>query len=193
MVRELSPEKRERFLNAALQLFAAQGVQNTSTAEIAKLAGTAAGTLFIYFPTKQQLINELAIKLAKEQSRYIHSLLDPSMNARDTFYKVWNGSIHWLLEHMEAFGYIQQVRDASMIPPEIIAETGKSFDYYYLAIQKGLQENAIKPYRIDLIGGFLYQDIIAVMNILKLEVDPSRQQEAIDNGFEIFWNGIKES
>ena len=65
--------------------------------------------------------------------------------------------------------------------------------YGTMTIQKGLQENAIKPYRIDLIGGFLYQDIIAVMNILKLEVDPARQQEAIDIGFEIFWNGIKES
>ena len=55
MVRELSSEKRNNFMSSALKLFVANGVQHTSTAEIAKEAGTAAGTLFLYFPTKQDL------------------------------------------------------------------------------------------------------------------------------------------
>ncbi len=61
MVRELSKEKKESFFRAALKLFAVNGIRNTSTAKISKEAGTAAGTLFLYFPTKQDLINELAV------------------------------------------------------------------------------------------------------------------------------------
>ena len=59
MIRKLALDKRENFLNAALKLFVANGVQNTSTAAIAKEAGTASGTLFLYFPTKQDLLDEL--------------------------------------------------------------------------------------------------------------------------------------
>ena len=75
MVRKLDPDKRKKFMDAALKLFVANGVQNTSTAEIAKAAGTAAGTLFLYFPTKQDLIHALVLKIGREQSETIHALL----------------------------------------------------------------------------------------------------------------------
>jgi AcrR family transcriptional regulator len=191
MVRELSQEKREKFLQAALKLFVANGVAHTTTAEIARLAGTAAGTLFLYFPTKQHLIHELVLTIGRQQSEYIHTLLDPSLGARDTLFTIWSGSLRWMLENQEAFSFIQQVRDSGILAAEVVQESGKYFDYYYHAIQKGLSEGSIKPYSVELIGGFLYQDLVAVMNILKMEHDPARQQELIQTGFDIFWNGIK--
>ncbi|MBW2185312.1 MAG: helix-turn-helix transcriptional regulator, partial [Deltaproteobacteria bacterium] len=39
-------EKRKQILGSALELFAEQGFRGTSTAEIAKHAGVATGTLF---------------------------------------------------------------------------------------------------------------------------------------------------
>ncbi len=190
MVRELSTEKREKYLNAALKLFAARGVQSTSTADIAREAGTAAGTLFIYFPTKQALINELTLQISKQEADHINSLLEPSMPARKMFFTIWDGSIRWLLDHMEAFQYSQQVRDSNLVPAEIVLETGLNFRFYYDAIQKGLDEGSLKPFPVDLIGGFLYQDITAVMNFIRMQADPEIINQAIQQGFELFWDGI---
>ena len=190
MVRKPSTEKRKRFLSAALKLIVARGVQNTTTAEIAKAAGTASGTLFLYFTTKQDLINELDLLISKEESDYINSLLDPSLSARDTFFKIWDGSVHWLLKNMDAYQYSQQIRDSGLISDAVTLETGKFFSFYYETIQKGLEEGCIKPYPVDLIGGFLYQDIVAVMNHLRMQSDPGRQEESIQQGFELFWDGI---
>ena len=191
MVRTLSPEKRENLLRSALTLFVANGVQNTSTAEIAKEAGIAAGTLFIYFPTKQDLIHELVLSIGKGQSDNINSLLNPSLSVRETFFTIWNGSISWFMENMEAFKFFQQVRDSGMIDQAVVQESSKFFIFYYEAIQKGLQESQIKSYPIDLIGGFLYQDIVALMNYIIGMQDTARQEELIKLGFEIFWDGIK--
>jgi AcrR family transcriptional regulator len=190
MVRELSPEKREKFLNAALKLFVASGVQNTSTAEIARAAGTASGTLFLYFPTKQDLINALVLMISKQEADYINGLLDPTLPARDTFFTIWDGSIRWLLTHPEAYQYSQQIRDSGLIPDTVVQETGKHFLFYYSAIQKGYNEGCIKPYPIDLIGSYLFQDIVAMMNYLRMQPDPIKQEEAIRQGFELFWDGI---
>ena len=191
MIRKLAPDKREKFLNAALKLFVASGVQNTSTAAIAKEAGTAAGTLFLYFPTKQDLINELVLKIAREQSEHMQTLLEPSLSVRDTFFAIWSGSIRWFLENIDLYEYNQQIRDSGLVEKAIIEETGKSFSYYYEAIQRGLEEGAIKPYPFDLIGGFLYQDIVAVMNLLRTESNPRKQEEIIQLGFDLFWDGIR--
>ena len=191
MARKLSPEKREQFLKSALKLFVANGIKNTSTNAIAKDAGTAAGTLFLYFPTKGDLIHELVLQISKEQSESIKSLLNPAMSVRETFYTIWDGSIRWFLEHMEAYQYIRQIRDSGLIAEEIVRQTEKDLDYYFFAIQRGLEEGAIKDYPLELVGTVLYQNIVAVMNLTLTEPDPEKQEAFRQIGFQIFWDGIK--
>ncbi|MEX2162006.1 MAG: TetR/AcrR family transcriptional regulator [Anaerolineales bacterium] len=191
MVRKPDPQKRELFLSAALRLFVANGVQKTSTAEIAKAAGTAAGTLFLYFPTKQDLLDALALKIGKQQSERINSLLQPSLSAHETFLAIWDGSVGWFMDNMEAFLYVQQVRDTGLISAAAVQESNEFFAYYYEAIRKGLAEGSIKPYAPELIGGILYQQIVAAMNLIRMQPNPAKQKEIIRQGFEIFWDGIK--
>lgn len=191
MARKLSPEKREAFLNTALDLFVTHGVQNTSTAKIAQEAGTAAGTLFIYFPTKQSLIDELILNISQAQSDNTKALLHAELSARDSFLTIWNSTIHWFLENPESYHYVQQIRDAGVISAEVTQETELLFDYYYIAIQKGLEEGIIKAYALELIGTYLYYDIVAVTNLLIAQSDPNKQEETIQIGFDLFWDGIK--
>ena len=191
MARKLSPEKREQFLKSALKLFVANGIKNTSTNAIAKDAGTAAGTLFLYFPTKDDLIHELVLQISKEQSETIKSQLNPAMSVREMFFTIWNGSIGWFLEHMEAYQYIRQIRDSGLIAEEVVGQTEKDLDYYFIAIQRGSEEGAIKDYPLELIGTVLYQHIVAVMNLTLAEPDLEKQEAYRQSGFQIFWDGIK--
>jgi len=64
---------RQRLIRTALELFAARGYHDTTTAQIAKKAGIAEGTIYRHFASKQQLVNELyraaqrwAAKVAQE-------------------------------------------------------------------------------------------------------------------------------
>ncbi|MEN4099778.1 MAG: helix-turn-helix domain-containing protein [Anaerolineaceae bacterium] len=110
MARTLSPQKRATLFSAALKLFVKKGVMNTSTAEIAKEAGVAAGTLFLYFPTKQDLLDQLVLKIGKDQSHYINQLLDPSLAARQTFSIIWHGTVSWFLENIPGLYRLRQSR-----------------------------------------------------------------------------------
>ncbi|HEV8263699.1 MAG TPA: helix-turn-helix domain-containing protein [Gemmatimonadales bacterium] len=50
---------RQRLIRAALELFTSRGYHDTTTAEIARKAGVAEGTIYRHFRSKQQLWNEL--------------------------------------------------------------------------------------------------------------------------------------
>ena len=56
MARKRVGNKRERITAAAGRLFGERGYHNTTTAEIAEAAGVAAGTIYIYFESKEELL-----------------------------------------------------------------------------------------------------------------------------------------
>jgi TetR/AcrR family fatty acid metabolism transcriptional regulator len=56
MARKRVGNKRERIIAAAATLFGEKGYHNTTTAEIAESAGVAAGTIYIYFSSKEELL-----------------------------------------------------------------------------------------------------------------------------------------
>jgi len=64
---------RQRLVRAALELFTTQGYGDTTTAQIARKAGVAEGTIYRHFQSKQHLLNELyrgaarwAVKFVRE-------------------------------------------------------------------------------------------------------------------------------
>jgi len=52
--------KRERILRAAIDVFAQSGYFNARVSEIAKAAGVADGTIYLYFDSKEDLLNAIA-------------------------------------------------------------------------------------------------------------------------------------
>ena len=63
--------KRERILRAAIDVFAQNGYFNAKVAEIAKAAGVADGTIYLYFDGKEDLL----ITIFREHTRnYLQSL-----------------------------------------------------------------------------------------------------------------------
>src|SRR5579859_1520846 len=52
-------DKRERILDAAVRVFAKKGFHATRVSEVAKAAGVADGTIYLYFKSKDELLVSL--------------------------------------------------------------------------------------------------------------------------------------
>jgi len=71
--------KRERILRAAVDVFARNGYFNAKVSEIAKAAGVADGTIYLYFDGKEDLL----ITIFREHTRsYLQSLEREMVNIR---------------------------------------------------------------------------------------------------------------
>src|SRR3712207_5440460 len=73
-------DKRAALLDAALRLIARSGLHAVPTSAVAREAGVAHGTLFLYFPTKEALLNALYLELLAEQHRVSKEAVERQMD-----------------------------------------------------------------------------------------------------------------
>src|SRR5580692_6817678 len=66
MARPKSEGKRKAIMEAAIRVFAERGITDAPTSAISKAAGVSEGSLFTYFKTKEELMNELYLEFRKE-------------------------------------------------------------------------------------------------------------------------------
>lgn len=178
-------------MRVALGLFVKQGIQTTSTASISQAAGMATGTLFLYFPTKQDLIHALIMDIGKRQSEAVQGLLHPEYSARETFLAIWEGSIGWFLEHPEAYRYFRQVRESALVAETVVRESDEKYlSYFHEGLRKARAEGLFDAIPLEMVGAFLYQDMAAVLELVAAVPGPAVRTEYLKLGFEIFWRGV---
>jgi AcrR family transcriptional regulator len=71
-------DKREAIIEAARTLFAKQGYEETTIAEIARAAGVGVGTVYLYFQHKRQILVEVSMSISTSLATVMQSphLLD---------------------------------------------------------------------------------------------------------------------
>ena len=78
-------ETRRRLVDSGTDLFASQGLHPTTTTQIARAAGVAAGTFYLHFPDKHALFHEIAFGALADLRRRMdaaHRSLAPDRDAQ---------------------------------------------------------------------------------------------------------------
>src|SRR5258708_8721956 len=60
-IREDTRSKRQAIIEAAREIFAKQGYEDTTIAQIAAAAGVAVGTVYLYFHNKREIYTQVSI------------------------------------------------------------------------------------------------------------------------------------
>lgn len=114
MARPRSEQKRKAILDAAMEVFAERGIANAPTAAISKVAGVAEGTLFTYFATKDELLNQLSQDLREEFDRTLADFpheADPQTRMRF----VWDRFIELAKAKPMRLRVVKQLRSSGML------------------------------------------------------------------------------
>ncbi len=90
------PDKRRRILDAAVSVFAQNGFYNAKVSQIAKEAGVADGTIYLYFKNKEDILIQVFIdamdEILRRQEEALATITDPVDRLR-TFIRVHFASV----------------------------------------------------------------------------------------------------
>jgi AcrR family transcriptional regulator len=183
-------DKKIQIINAALQLFVEKDVQSTPMSAIAKAANTGMGTIYNYFPSKEDLINEIYIHIKSEQVKAMAvDFQEESIKKQfDHYYKT---TIIYLINNPLHFSFRDQFHNSPIISTSVRKATRKSIEPVVEFLIKGQQQGIVKSINIDEMLHFLNGGLSGFVRWAITEkkgVDP----ELIDNQLKIAWDAIKQ-
>lgn len=142
-------EKYTQILDAAVKVFAENGFHRSQVSKIAKTAGVADGTIYLYFKRKEDILISLFREKLGELVAKFHTSLEEATGAKEALRKVCE--IHFTeLENDPDFAFVTQIelRQSSI---ELRKEIGKTIKPYIVLIEQillqGIEE---KVFRSDL-------------------------------------------
>lgn len=100
--------KQKRIIEAAVTLFAEKGYSNTSTAEIAKMAEVAEGTIFKHYGTKENLLLSLLVPFIKDffpsmADELVEELMNDKTSFEDFMRNLLKNRTAFFVENREVF------------------------------------------------------------------------------------------
>jgi AcrR family transcriptional regulator len=183
-------DKRTAIMDAALKLFIERGFYGTSTAQISKDAGVATGTLFNYFPTKEDLINSLYFEVKGDLSNAMGKYIEAESTFQDKLRKIWLNLIRWGVDNQEKFLFVGQFCSSPYITKFTREEVMKEYIFLHKLVDEGIKKGEIRDFSTELTIAMFYQGSRAVVSLL-LDSDLSQDEnKVLEDGFQIIWRGL---
>jgi AcrR family transcriptional regulator len=185
--RPRSEAKRNAILAAAIRVFAKEGL-SAPTSAVSREAGVAEGTLFIYFPTKVELLDAVFREIRLELATAILSSFPRKKDVRTRMQHIWDRFVGWGVDHPEALRVaVQMSARPDLTRDHSAAEKGVRAQFE--AIQHSYRELELRP-RLpsELVQAAL--DALAEMTIQLILRKPELSAKYRRAGFELFWNGV---
>lgn len=138
-------DKREAIFKSTLKLINEKGFHGTPMSQIATNAKVAAGTIYHYFESKDELITELFIYHRQKSIEYVFAQTD-GLSYQEKFYEIWNRVVDYYLSNKEVFWFDEQFYSS---PYYELLEKSEKMSYYGIDklrtfLKEGIESQAIR-------------------------------------------------
>jgi AcrR family transcriptional regulator len=188
MVRPRSEDKRDAILDSAVRLFAAHGIGSTPTSAISRAARVAEGTLFTYFATKEQLVNEVHRVVKREVGEAIMSAYPKAADARARFLHIWDRYVHWGVTHPEKYRVLAQLQASAALTDDTRALAASGLKEIERLAKDSIRKKRIRSLPLPYLSALM--SAMAETTIGYVALNRNARLDYSAAGFEIFWNGI---
>lgn len=190
MARPRSEDKQEAILNAAIQVFANRDLA-APTAAISEAAGIAEGTLFTYFPTKDDLLNALYRTIRLHVAHALMSGPGQKKDARSKLQHIWNAYANWGVANPDSCKVLARLQVSGKLTAESKAAGAAPFAEIEVMACDAIASGLVRPLPMEFIAAAMESLVATTIQVMAR--NPSQSARFRRLGFEMFWNGIAES
>ena len=147
MPKQAGSDKRETILDAAFDLFRHYGYRRTSMEDIARAAGVAKGTLYLYFTSKEDLFEAIARMLAARMLEAIQEAARHDLPLEELLLGVLDAKLGTVWRSIYSSPHAAELMDPKhQLPDDVFTEVDTAFGTIMRElIQKGVKSGELDP------------------------------------------------
>lgn len=185
-----SPEKEAEIYRVVLDITMEEGLAGLKISKVAKQAGLAHGTVYIYFKNKKELINNLFQKTKQTATQILLSKDSLEGDFVSALRQVWEKYLLYLIHNQKEIHFMQQCINSPFLEEESKQLSNNFMLQMNAFFERGKQEQQIKAIHTELILSVfsgLAKELVQKINQGILVVDDTLLQ----NSFELCWSAVK--
>ena len=187
MARPHSDDKRTAILEAAAEVVAGLGM-STPTATIAKGAGVAEGTVFTYFATKDELLNQLYLEIKADLRDAMMTGYPSGKSIAHRSRYVWDRYIGWGSSNPLKRKAARQLAVSDRITDESRKVVGEAFGEFNALMRECADGGGLKGLSTAFASSLLSAIAETTMEFIARE--PRRAGPYTEAGFQAFWKAV---
>lgn len=158
-------DKRKAILDSSLELIALQGFHGTSMKQIADNAQVAAGTIYVYFKKKDDLIHQLFVEIRKELNEIIFGGFNSEIDFKANFMILWNEVLDYYLQFPLKYNFLEQFSNSPFINDIVLEEGTLALAPAYSLFKDAQQKDILKPLPISALIALTHGPIVALVKM----------------------------
>jgi len=183
--------KKEAILNTALVLFSERGFFGTPTSLISREAGVATGTLFFYFMTKEDLIDELYRRIKAEAAAAMCRGIRSEKTIKAKIHRVGHNAVVWGMMNPLKVKFMDQFAHSPFVSTSAQEEGVSNFIFLQDLVLEGISEGIVRNIDPPLLFCMLASSFSGLVNYASFLQDPGKRAKMVEEGLAYIWNGIK--
>jgi AcrR family transcriptional regulator len=185
--RPRSEDKRNAILDAATEVVAELGI-SAPTARIAKDAGVAEGTLFTYFATKDELLNQLYLMLKLDLREAMMRGYPSGKSLIERSRHMWNGYVGWESTYPLKRKAMGQLAVSDRVTEKNRKLGSEGFGETHEMLRESLADGALKDRPPAFAAAIMSAIADTTMDFIAKE--PEQAKQYTKAGFDAFWKAI---
>ncbi|MFY0648540.1 TetR/AcrR family transcriptional regulator [Sulfitobacter geojensis] len=188
-LKRLTPEATQAKIRTALvEEVAKQGIGATSVGAVAKRAGMSAGTIYLHFENKEDMLRKVFLQIKTD----IHTLMMSSADdpdAKSMIRKMWFDLFGFVAAHPMDFMFVEYAGAAQILSKKQARKVADMQVEIAALIQRGIDEGAIVGMPVSMVTTLL---IAPAMQLARAGVLASEQpsEETLGLVFERVWLSV---
>jgi AcrR family transcriptional regulator len=187
VARPKSDDKRDAILAAATSVLGEGGL-SAPTSAISKVAGIAEGTLFTYFPTKDDLLNALYRQIKLALADVLMSGFGRKKDVRGKLQHIWDAFVNWGVTNPGRRRVLAQLQVSGKLTRETKAVGAAPFAEVEVMAREAIAQGILRDVPLEFIIATM--DALTQATIELIAANPSKAAKYRTLGFEALWNGL---
>ncbi|WP_213736725.1 TetR/AcrR family transcriptional regulator [Bradyrhizobium sp. dw_411] len=187
MARPRSDDKRSAIIAAAIRVIASEGL-GAATATIAKEAGVSNGSLFTYFETKADLMNQLYLDLKAEMAATALEGLPTKSSIRKQMQYAWSHWLRWATSSPEKRRTLAQLAVSDDITPASHQAASNAFAGIRELLERSRENGPMRAAPLAFVASLMNALAEAATDFMIR--DPANAEEHSKAAFNALWRMI---